>query len=626
MFGWLFLTPAQADDPIAVAATQISDLKTKVTTLVDQTKTLELISIAESKYNDAVLARDAKLSSQISYDNALSAESSALIDMNAAQARVDQQAIVVNNKLNAKDNAKNILDLAIISLDAQQALINSMQSITPGLNYDVYNCWTPYNTYNNAPPMGCNSSPVATLLSSDINFMWGGGGPAGTVGDDYQVHWYGYIKGTIHWTPQFRICSDDGGRIYLNGQLIVNDWWDRGFSCGNVYAYYMSSDAWIPLDVWFYENGGGAGVQLQWNIGNGWQVITADRFAVFTQSAPQSELDKLNQLTLEKNTAQTNYDIALAEYNLEYQNLQMMLNDLNLKQSKYQLSQQLSATTLSIRNSCELDYNNKVLLLNDAIDAAWKEYNSQWQFEEQQRVAAAIAQALANQPQPTPIPTIAPSPLPTPEQTLPVETIPTPTPEITTVVTPDPTPIAEPSVIPTPAPSPQITDIAPSPTTQPTTDPVSTPDKSTNSPVDEQTANLIADLTNSNTLTKLTPEQRAKVAGTLGIKSNEIIKVAELAKSNPSVAEALQQFGDRANANLSAPMPYTLADATTEVQAEKFLSDPLSIFTNIDLTKLLSPSEWGKDMTDDQREKTQEVVIPVIIASNLVAAAMIRRI
>jgi len=47
---------------------------------------------------------------------------------------------------------------------------------------------------------------------------------------------------------------------------------------------------------------------------------------------------------------------------------------------------------------------------------------------------------------------------------------------------------------------------------------------------------------------------------------------------------------------------------------------------DIDIEQILNPSEWGKDMTDDQREKAQEVVIPVIIASNIVAAAMTRRI
>ena len=73
-------------------------------------------------------------------------------------------------------------------------------------------------------------------------------------------------------------------------------------------------------------------------------------------------------------------------------------------------------------------------------------------------------------------------------------------------------------------------------------------------------------------------------------------------------------------------MPYTLADATTEVAAEQFLADPIGALTNIDLSKVLNPSEWGKDMTDDQREKAQEVIVPVIIASNIVAAAMTRRI
>jgi hypothetical protein len=69
-------------------------------------------------------------------------------------------------------------------------------------------------------------------------------------------------------------------------------------------------------------------------------------------------------------------------------------------------------------------------------------------------------------------------------------------------------------------------------------------------------------------------------------------------------------------------MPYTLADAVTEAQTEKLLSDPIGALTNIDLEKVFSPSEWGKDMTDDQREKVQEVVIPVILVGNIVSSVM----
>ncbi len=73
-------------------------------------------------------------------------------------------------------------------------------------------------------------------------------------------------------------------------------------------------------------------------------------------------------------------------------------------------------------------------------------------------------------------------------------------------------------------------------------------------------------------------------------------------------------------------MPYTLADATTEIATEAFLSDPLGAISDINFEELLDISNWGSDMTDDQREKAQEVIVPVIIAGNIVAAAMTRRI
>ena len=130
----------------------------------------------------------------------------------------------------------------------------------------------------------------------------------------------------------------------------------------------------------------------------------------------------------------------------------------------------------------------------------------------------------------------------------------------------------------------------------------------------------------SELLTGLSPENKSEVAKDLGIKSSEIEILAQAVKDNPVLAVAVVEFSNRAEENADAPMPYTLADATTEIAAEQFLSDPLSVFADIDFEKILSPSEWGKDMTDDQREKAQEVIVPVIIASNIVAAAMTRRI
>ena len=285
--------------------------------------------------------------------------------------------------------------------------------------------------------------------------------------------------------------------------------------------------------------------------------------------------------------------------------------------------------------------------------------------QEEMRVTAnLIANAIASlqnepNPEPTPVQTepAEPTPTPTPETT--PEPEPTPSPEPSPTVEPSPEPSPQPTDIdPTPEPSPEPTPIEPSPEPSPlpspdiTTDPeivvvepeivtpedprfpdedivIPVPDKTKNTEVSEDMSRLLADLTSSQTLATLSPEQKAAVASTLGIKSNEVAKVAELAKSNEAVAEALKEFGTRANENLDATMPYTLADVVTEIQAEKLLEDPVgaiaAVFTNIDLEKLTSPSEWGSDMTDDQREKVQEVIIPVILVSNIISSVMSTR-
>jgi len=71
---------------------------------------------------------------------------------------------------------------------------------------------------------------------------------------------------------------------------------------------------------------------------------------------------------------------------------------------------------------------------------------------------------------------------------------------------------------------------------------------------------------------------------------------------------------------------YTLADVVTEVQVEAFIADPIGAIIDIDLTNI-KLSELGNDMTQDQKEKAQEVVVPVIIASQIIAqaGALIRR-
>jgi hypothetical protein len=122
----------------------------------------------------------------------------------------------------------------------------------------------------------------------------------------------------------------------------------------------------------------------------------------------------------------------------------------------------------------------------------------------------------------------------------------------------------------------------------------------------------------SQTLKALTVEAKAEIAGNLGIAQAEVAKIAEQMKDNTALASAFVEFESRAGDAGETPMPFTLADAVTEVQTEAFLADPLGAVFEVDVTELLSNfSELGMDMTDDQREKAQEVIIPVIIVSQI---------
>ena len=71
---------------------------------------------------------------------------------------------------------------------------------------------------------------------------------------------------------------------------------------------------------------------------------------------------------------------------------------------------------------------------------------------------------------------------------------------------------------------------------------------------------------------------------------------------------------------------YTLADVVTEVSYESFIENPIETFVDFDNLGDITIANIGDDMTNDQKEKAQEVVVPVIltrIAS--MAAFMFRR-
>ena len=649
-FGWLFLTPASySDDPLSIAAQEIQELNSKVSNLNEEAETQALIDIAEQKYDDAVAAKQTRDAAYAAYDAAVTAEATALSEKNVAQAAVDGQTVTVATALTNKNNAKDALDISEVNLSTANTNLQTAQSAVQnagnsGLYYTVYYLTRGFNGIAIPDAVICTGVWYPTSMQPPV---------CGNRYENFVVKFTGRITVPSHWTSTyFAGYTDDGFKMYVDGQLAINAWVEKGSSWSSYSPVYdVSQDKTLDVEIWWYNGGGPGYYHLGWAIPGGWTGAGCDytggwgvgfscnlnTFSYGT-GATQTQIDAYNAAVTAQATAQSDYNTKLstyndklAVYNTANSTLTTYNQTLTAKTTSYNTAVTNTANALTAKNNATSAYDQAIIDMNNAIDDAWDSYNETWKFEEQQRVQAAIAAAMANQPQPTPDATIAPtpepSPEPSPEQTLPDDPTPTPDSETTDEPTPDPTPEPEPTVEPSPEPSPLPSDIDLDPTPQPEPTPAVPSEKpSRPNTITEETANLIADLTSKDTLTKLTPEQKQAVAQGLGIKAEELTKVAALAASEPSIAKALEQFGDRIKENANAPMPYTLADATTEVATEAFLSDPIGAIADIDFEKLLSPSEWGKDMTDDQREKAQEVIVPVVIAANIVAAAMTRRI
>ena len=121
---------------------------------------------------------------------------------------------------------------------------------------------------------------------------------------------------------------------------------------------------------------------------------------------------------------------------------------------------------------------------------------------------------------------------------------------------------------------------------------------------------------------ELTEEQVVVVQEVLQLDEAEDVQIiAEAVKEDEAVAEAVEEYVERAVENADVE-DYNLADVVTEVQTEEFLADPIGAFTDIDVAAI-DLTTLGDTMTSTQKEKAQEVVVPVIIASQIIASVQV---
>lgn len=120
---------------------------------------------------------------------------------------------------------------------------------------------------------GLVGEPVLQRLDGDLNFNWGAGSPDARVpADRFGARWTRYVDVTPG-NYRFSATSDDGLRLWVDGELLIDQWYDHAARTATATKYLSPGHHLVQVD--YYENGGAASVQVAWTQvteeGAGWR-------------------------------------------------------------------------------------------------------------------------------------------------------------------------------------------------------------------------------------------------------------------------------------------------------------------------------------------------------------------
>lgn len=120
--------------------------------------------------------------------------------------------------------------------------------------------------YNN---MTLSGSPVLTRVDPQVDFNWGGNSPgSGVNSTQWSAKWTGTITAPQTGTYTFSITSDDGSRLFLNGQKLIDNWRDQASNTQTA-TISLNAGQSYSIEADYYQNGGLSNMALGWLLPDG---------------------------------------------------------------------------------------------------------------------------------------------------------------------------------------------------------------------------------------------------------------------------------------------------------------------------------------------------------------------
>ena len=101
-------------------------------------------------------------------------------------------------------------------------------------------------------------------IDDNVDFSWNSKSPEKLPADFFSIRWSGKIKVPKTGEFEFYTLSDDGIKVWIDNELIIEKWEKGVYRCKGVFE--MQEGKMYNIKIEYYEDTGGAGITLGWKI------------------------------------------------------------------------------------------------------------------------------------------------------------------------------------------------------------------------------------------------------------------------------------------------------------------------------------------------------------------------
>ena len=156
----------------------------------------------------------------------------------------------------------------VLAPQASSGITNSTSSIFPEITSTSAATASPLGTIGLSAQYFNNkdlTTPILTRTDATVDFDWGQGSPDGAIAaDSFSARWTGQILPTQSEAYTFYTHSDDGVKLWVNGQLLIDHWAPHAVTEDSGVINLVAGQK-VDIQLDYYEQGGYAVAQLLWS-------------------------------------------------------------------------------------------------------------------------------------------------------------------------------------------------------------------------------------------------------------------------------------------------------------------------------------------------------------------------